>query len=63
MIKIGQIGIGHSHAEGKMSCVRKFPEVFEVVGVAEENPEVFKKYGNQPCYRNIPVMSVDDLCR
>ena len=26
MIKIGQIGMAHDHAEGKMSCVRKFPK-------------------------------------
>ena len=44
-----------------MSCVRKFPEVFEIVGIAEENPEILKKYGSKSCYRNIPVMSVDAL--
>ena len=37
MIKIGQIGIGHNHGEAKMKAVRKFPELFEVVGFAEEN--------------------------
>ena len=42
MIKIGQIGMAHDHAEGKMSCVRKFPDVFEIVGIAEENPENIK---------------------
>lgn len=61
MIRIGQIGMAHDHAEGKMRCVRKFPEIFEVVGVAEENPEVLKKMGKQECYKNIPVMSVDEL--
>jgi predicted dehydrogenase len=61
MIKIGQIGMAHDHAEGKMSCVRKFPEVFEIVCIAEENPEILKKYGSKSCYRNIPVMSVDAL--
>ena len=34
-IKIGQIGIGHNHGEGKMKAVRTFPDVFDVVGVAE----------------------------
>jgi hypothetical protein len=28
-IKIGQIGIGHNHGEGKMKAVRTFPDVFE----------------------------------
>ena len=31
-IRIGQIGIGHNHGEAKMLAVRKFPELFEVVG-------------------------------
>lgn len=61
MIKIGQIGMAHDHAEGKMSCVRKFPKVFEVVGIAEENPEILDRFGSRDCYRDIPLMSVDDL--
>jgi predicted dehydrogenase len=61
MIKIGQIGMAHDHAEGKMSCVRKFPDVFEIVGIAEENPENIKKFGNRDCYRGLPVMSVEEL--
>lgn len=47
MIKIGQIGIGHNHGEAKMLAVRKFPELFEVVGYAEENEEWIKKRGGR----------------
>ena len=42
-LKIGQIGIGHNHGEAKMLAVRKFPELFEVVGYAEENE--LEEYG------------------
>ena len=42
-IKIGQIGIGHNHGGAKMATVRNFPELFEVVGYAEENEEWIKK--------------------
>ena len=42
-IKIGQIGIGHNHGESKMKAVRKFPELFEVVGYAEENARWIEK--------------------
>ena len=49
-IKIGQIGIGHNHGEGKMLAVQKFPELFEVIGYAEENEEWVEKRGNLPCY-------------
>lgn len=61
MIKIGQIGIGHNHGEAKMQTVRKFPELFEVVGFAEENEEWLKKRGNLKCYEGLKRYSVDEL--
>ena len=61
MIKIGQIGIAHDHAEGKMACVRKYPDIFEIVGVAEENPKNMKDFGNRACYEGVPFMSVEKL--
>lgn len=60
-IKIGQIGIGHNHGEGKMLAVRKFPELFEVIGYAEENEEWVKKRGNLDCYKDLPRLRVDEL--
>jgi len=39
-IKIGQIGVGHEHASGKMDALRRLLEFYEVVGVvAEEAPD------------------------
>lgn len=35
-IKIGQIGICHEHAEGKISALRGMPDVFEIVGVVDD---------------------------
>ncbi len=35
-IKIGQIGIGHEHASGIIAALRELPELYEVVGVVEE---------------------------
>ena len=61
MIKIGQIGIGHNHGEAKMKAVRKFPELFEVVGFAEDNEEWIKKRGNLECYKGLKRYSVDEL--
>ena len=49
-IKIGQIGIGHNHGEAKMKAVRKFPELFEVIGYAEENERWIEKRGNNQGY-------------
>ena len=61
MIKIGQIGIGHNHGEAKMITVKKFPELFEVVGFAEENEEWLEKRGNLECYKGLKRYSVDEL--
>ncbi|MBQ7089545.1 MAG: Gfo/Idh/MocA family oxidoreductase [Clostridia bacterium] len=61
MIKIGQIGIGHNHGEAKMLAVRKFPELFEVVGFAEENEEWIKRRGNLKSYEGLKRYSVDEL--
>ena len=61
MIKIGQIGIGHNHGEGKMLAVQKFPELFEVIGYAEENEEWVEKRGNLPCYKDLPRLSVEEI--
>lgn len=35
-IKIGQIGVRHEHASGKMNSLRRLPELYEVVGVVVE---------------------------
>lgn len=61
MIKIGQIGIGHNHGEAKMFAVQKFPELFEVVGYAEEDEEWIKKRGDLPGYRDLKRMSVQEV--
>ena len=60
-IRIGQIGIGHNHGEGKMLAVQKFPELFEVIGYAEENEKWVEKRGNLPCYKDLPRFSVEEI--
>ena len=60
-IKIGQIGIGHNHGSEKMRAVRKFPELFEVVGWCEEDEEWVKKRGNLDVYQGIPRLSREEL--
>lgn len=60
-LKLGQIGIGHNHAEGKMLAARKFSELFEIIGYAEPSKEWVKERGSLPCYKNLPRMSVDEI--
>ncbi len=61
MIKIGQIGIGHNHGHKKMLAVKKFPELYEVIGYAEENERWIEKRGNMSGYADLKRMSVDEL--
>ncbi len=61
MLKLGQIGIGHNHGHEKMVTARKFPELFEVVGYAEENEEWIAKRGNKPGYADLPRLSVEEI--
>lgn len=61
MIKIGQIGIGHNHGEAKMCAVRKFPELFEVVGYAEENERWIEKRGSSSGYEGLSRLSVKEV--
>ena len=60
-IKVGQIGIGHNHGEGKMLAVRKFPELFEVIGYAEENERWIEKRGNNKGYEGLSRLSVEEI--
>lgn len=60
-IKLGQIGIGHNHGAGKMASVRKFPELFEVIGYSEEDEEWVKKRGNDESYQGLKRMSTEEI--
>ena len=62
-IKIGQIGIGHNHGEPKMLSVKKFPELFEVIGYAEENERWVEKRGSGKAYADLPRLSVEEVIR
>ncbi|WP_420111752.1 Gfo/Idh/MocA family protein [Pseudactinotalea sp.] len=60
-IKIGQIGIGHNHASQKMDTLRALPDLFEVVGVVEEDPRWFAERGGLAAYAGLPWMSEREL--
>ncbi len=60
-IRIGQIGIGHNHGSEKMRAVRKYPDLFEVVGWCEEDEAWVKNRGNLDVYEGIPRMSREEL--
>ena len=60
-IRIGQIGLAHAHGEGKMNAVRKFPELFEVVGFCEWSDELVEQRAGKDAYKDLPRMSEEEL--
>lgn len=62
-IKLGQIGIGHNHAKGKMLAARKFPELFEIVGYSESDENHIKERGGYECYKDLRRISEEELLK
>lgn len=60
-IKVGQIGVGHDHASGKMATFRKLADQYEVVGVVEPDPLLRKAWENHPAYRGLTWMTEEQL--
>ena len=45
-IRIGHVGTLHDHSLGKLNCVGKYPDIFKVIGIVEENPRATQAAGN-----------------
>lgn len=60
-IKIAQIGIGHNHADATMATLRKFPQFFEVVGVAEDDPKWLERRCGLKQYEGLAFKSEAEL--
>ncbi len=60
-VRIGQIGTRHAHAAGKMATLRKFPELFEVVGVAEDDARRRDRLQNTDPWKGLTWMSSEEL--
>ncbi len=60
-LKIGQIGLAHNHGEGKMLAFRKFPDKFEIVGYAEDDPSWLEKRKDLPGYEGLTCFPVQEL--
>ena len=60
-IKFGQIGTKHAHAAGKISTARKFPDLYEVVGVVEPDDEQWQAVANRSAYKDAKRMTQEEL--
>ena len=58
-IKIGQIGVGHGHAD-KLAIWRRSDD-YEVVGVVEPDPAARAAAESQPAFRGLPWMTRQQL--
>jgi len=59
-LRIGQIGVAHCHAEGKMKVLRESPD-WEVVGVVEADPELRRAAEKSPIYQGVPWITEEQL--
>lgn len=62
-IKVGQIGTKHAHASGKMATFRKFPDLFEVVGVVEPDQEQRQRVQSSEAYAGLKWMTQQQLLK
>ncbi|MHC4337215.1 MAG: Gfo/Idh/MocA family protein, partial [Planctomycetota bacterium] len=60
-IKVGQIGTAHAHAAGKTATLRKLTEDYEVVGIAEPDPDRRERLKNHSAYRGLKWISEEQL--
>lgn len=62
-IKIGQIGICHEHASGKINSLRRLPEVFEIVGVVDDRHTHAARFAGDDLkpYEGLKWMTEDEL--
>ncbi len=60
-IKVGQIGTKHAHARGQTRTVLKYPEQFELVGIAEPDPERRAGESQDPLYGDSKWVSEEEL--
>ena len=62
-IKIGQIGVCHEHASGKINTLRKMPDVFEIVGIADDRTSSAAKFAGSDLtpYEGLKWMTEEEL--
>ena len=60
-VKVGQIGVGHAHAAGKIGTLRKLAQDYQVVGVVEPDARLRRQWENHPAYRDLTWMTEEEL--
>ena len=55
-IRVGQIGTKHGHAAGKLEAVKKLGELFELIGVVEQDQAQRERIQETGAFANYPWM-------
>lgn len=59
-IRIGQIGTGHAHADGKLAVIRQSPD-FELVGVVEPDEKLRRAAMTRKVYEGVTWLTEEQL--
>ncbi|MBI4621971.1 MAG: Gfo/Idh/MocA family oxidoreductase, partial [Verrucomicrobia bacterium] len=59
-LRIGQIGTGHAHADGKVAALRRSPD-FELVGVVEPDEQLRRAAERRKDYQGVPWLMEEAL--
>lgn len=59
-LRIGQIGTGHAHADGKLAVLRRSPD-FELVGVVEPDEELRRQAAGRKDYQGVTWLTEAQL--
>jgi len=60
-VRVGLLGVSHSHAAGKLAAVQKLSDDFELIGVAEPDAELKQSLQSHPKYRSVRWLSEQEL--
>jgi len=60
-IRIGQIGVGHAHATGKMQIYRELADEYQVVGVVEPDDALWAKVAESKPYAGLERLTTKQL--
>ena len=59
-LKTGMLGTLHDHSIGKIDCLRKYLDMFEIVGIVPDSEEKIAEYRAEG-YNNFTFWTNDDL--
>ena len=60
-IRIAHFGISHDHSIFAMEILRKYPDVFDIIGICEPDDTVRKSLGTHEIYSNLKWLTEEEL--